>query len=273
MTPDDGFRQSVYRFHVYYQTRRILEEIQAPLPYDETWNAVKNSYDRKGYEKTCDEFGVSPNSDWRVHGLNWGLGRVYNYTAYSGYRPFADGVYDSSEMSFTQKTTLSILHVDYLKQDAAGADKAWKTFILNKSDGLTRPRVERLDDSIQTYVWSVLTAKVQIRTGILGTGSAFRAQTQFQTNVETAITSSVDLTSAIIRYQEVVQHARSEVNFSFGEGLVMTPGDILLRIGKIAGYNNNIIIATSEQHLGLNKGLNKSVAPPRRHKRHRRKGA
>ncbi|KAK3767703.1 hypothetical protein RRG08_022737 [Elysia crispata] len=26
---------------------------------------MENSYDRKGYEKICDEFGVSPNSDWR----------------------------------------------------------------------------------------------------------------------------------------------------------------------------------------------------------------
>ena len=41
----------------------------------------------------------------------------------------------------------------------------------------------------------------------------------------------------------------------------MAPGD-LLRIGKIVGYNNNIIFATSAQHLGLNKGLNKDAAPP-----------
>ena len=134
--------------------------------------------------------------------------------------------------------------------------------MLNKSDGLTRPGVERLADSIQTYVWSVLTAQVQIRTGILGTGAAFRAQTQFKTNVETAINSPVDAEAAIIRYQDVVQNASSELNFSFGEGLVMAPGDLLLRIGKIVGYNNNIIVATSAQHLGLNKGLNKDAAPP-----------
>ena len=261
LTHDDGFPQSVYRFHVYYQIRRILEDMQVPLPYDETWNAMKNSYDRKGYEKICDQFGVSPNSDWKVSGLNWGLGRVYNYWYHNGYHPLDDREYNPSKMSFTQKTTNDILHVDYIKQDAAGADKAWKTFILNKSDGLTRPGVERLDDNIQTYVWAVLTAQVQIRAGIIDTGSAFRAQTQFQTNVETAITSPVDTQAAITRYQDVVQHARSEVNFSFGEGLVMAPGDILLRIGKIAGYNNSIIIATSEQHLGLNKGLNKGVAP------------
>ena len=222
---------------------------------------MKNSYDRKGYEKICDEFGVSPNSDWKVSGRNQGFGQAFNYFPDRGYCLIGDGEYLPGKMSFIQKAN-DDFHVDYIKQETDAVSRAWRLFMLNKSDGLTRPGVERLDDSIQTYVWSVLTAQVQIRTGILGTGAAFRAQTQFKTNVETAITSPVDLQAAIIRYQKVVQHARSEVNFSFGEGLVMAPGDILLRIGKIAGYNNNIIIATRKQHLGLNKGLNKGVSPP-----------
>ena len=50
----------------------ILEDIQAPLPYDETWNAVNNTYDRKRYEKICDEFGVSPNSDWTAESTSTG---------------------------------------------------------------------------------------------------------------------------------------------------------------------------------------------------------
>ena len=268
LTPDDGFLQSVYRFHVYYQIRRILEEIRAPLPDDETWNAMENSYDRKGYEKICDEFGVSQNSDWKVGGPNQGFGPVFYYWAIRGYikvidvhRKAPDGEYDPKEMSFTLPTQGLITHVDYIEQENDVVSRAWRLFMLNKSDGLTRPGVERLDDSIQIYVWSVLTAQVQIRKSILGTGADFRAQTQFKTNVETSITSPVDLEAAIIRYEDVVQNASSELNFSFGEGLVMAPGDLLLRIGKIVGYNNNIIIATSAQHLGLNKGLNKDAAP------------
>ena len=261
----DGFLQSFYRFHVYYQIRRILVEIQAPLARDRAWNAVNNPYDRGGYERICDEFGVSQHSGWKVSGPNQGLGRVYNYNAYSGYRPFADEEYDSRDMSFTQRTTNSVLHVDFIKQDAAGADKAWKTFILNQSEGFTRSGVERLNDSIQTYVWAILSAQAQIRTGILGTGAAFSAQKQFLANVEDAISSPVDLSSATSRYQDVLQYARSEVNFSFGEGLYMAPGDMLLRVGKVAGYNNLIIISTDAQRLGSNIGLNRHevpVAPP-----------
>ena len=231
---------------------------------------MENSYDRKGYEKICDEFGVSPNSDWRVSGPNQGFGPVFYYWVSRGYikvidvhRKAPDGEYDPKEMSFTLPTQGLITHVDYIEQENDVVSRAWRLFMLNKSDVLTRPGIERLADSIQTYVWSVLTAQVQIRTGILGTGAAFRAQTQFKTNVETAINSPVDAEAAIIRYQDVVQNASSELNFSFGEGLVMAPGDLLLRIGKIVGYNN-IIVATSAQHLDLNKGLNKDAAPQTR---------
>ena len=56
----DGFLQSFYRFHVYYQIRRILVEIQAPRPQDRVWDAVNNPYDRWGYERICGEFGAPP---------------------------------------------------------------------------------------------------------------------------------------------------------------------------------------------------------------------
>ena len=42
----------------------------------------------------------------------------------------------------------------------------------------------------------------------------------------------------------------------------MAPGDMLLRVGKVAGYNNLIIISTEKQRLGANIGLNKDAAPP-----------
>ncbi len=138
-------------------------------------------------------------------------------------------------------------------------------FILNKSDGFTRPRVKRLNDSIQMYVWAILGTQAQTHTGILGTGTAFDVQKQFLANIEDAISSPVDLPPAISRYQDVLQYACSEVNFSFGASLYMAPSNMLLCIGNMAGYNNLIIVTTDAQSLGLNSGLNRhevSVAPP-----------
>ncbi|GFS05150.1 hypothetical protein ElyMa_001192700, partial [Elysia marginata] len=150
LTTADNLLQAVYRFHAYYQIRRILEEIQTPLPQDQAWDAENNPYNRRGYERICNEFGISPNTEWKVSGPNQGLGQVYTYWTNNGYHPAGVGEYDPGEMSFTKRTTNSILHVDFIKQDSAGADKAWKTFILDKSEGFTRPGVERLNDSIRT---------------------------------------------------------------------------------------------------------------------------
>ena len=226
LSAKDPMIRSVYRFHVYYQVRRVLAELKALLPQDRAWDAVNNPYDRRAYERICNEFGVSAHSDWRVRGPNKGLGRVYIYATHVGYRPFTEeGEYRPGGMSFTKKTSNKSIHVDYIKQDAPNADTAWRTFILDRSKGFTHPGVERLNDSIRTYVWTILGAQTQTRTGILGAGTAFDAQKQFLANVEDAISSPVDLPSAIRLYQDVLQYARSEVNFSFGTGLYMSPSN------------------------------------------------
>ncbi len=105
-------------------------------------------------------------------------------------------------------------------------------------------------------MWAILGAQAQTHSGILGAGTTFHAQKQFMANVEDAISSPVDLPLAIRCYQDVLQYARSEVNFSFGTGLYMAPSNMLLRVGNVVGYNNLIIVATDAQSLGLNSGLN-----------------
>ena len=37
---------------------------------------------------------------------------------------------------------------------------AWTTFVLDKSEGFTQAGVERINDSIRTYVWAILGAQV-----------------------------------------------------------------------------------------------------------------
>ena len=41
--------------------------------------------------------------------------------------------------------------------------EAWTTFVLDKLEGFTQAGVERLNDSISTYVWAVLGAQAQAR--------------------------------------------------------------------------------------------------------------
>ena len=72
-----GFAKSMFMFHVYYQIRRIIFELKAPLPTDQSWNAFDNSMDLNAYEKICAEFNVDKNTDWRQKlDDNGGLGII-----------------------------------------------------------------------------------------------------------------------------------------------------------------------------------------------------
>ena len=120
---DRPLARSVFRFHTYYQVRRILDELQVPLPQDQAWDPFQNPYDRRAYERLCREFGVDPATDWRANGPNRGLGRVYSYWTNNGYHPVGNGEYDSSKMSFTRQTSNRYIHVDFIKQDAPNAER------------------------------------------------------------------------------------------------------------------------------------------------------
>ena len=58
--------RSIYRFHVYYHTRRILKILEIPLPYENTFNLYNNPYNHEMFIKICGEYGVSNDlTKWR----------------------------------------------------------------------------------------------------------------------------------------------------------------------------------------------------------------
>ena len=135
---------------------------------------------------------------------------------------------------------------------------AWTMFIPDKSEGFTQVGVERLNDSIRTYVWAILGAQAQRGSNILKAGTGLDAQKQFLANVEDAIASPVDIPSSIARYQKTLQYASSPLDFVFGLGLYLTPSDMALHPGNVQGYNKEIVIAGSEAANGHNSGINES---------------
>ena len=163
--------------------------------------------------------------------------------------------------SFTKTSNNNILHADCIKKEFD--DEGWSRFILNDSKGFTRAGIERINDSIRTYCWAILGSQSHTRTYILGTGTAFDAQKQFLANIEDAINSQVDLPSQIARYQNNLKHARSKVDFVYGIGLNMSPSSMELRSDSMQHYNNEIVIATNTQDLGLKNDINVNPVPPK----------
>ena len=65
----DNLIKSIYRFHIYYQMRRILHKLDCRIPGDYEFSKYNNSYNENSYYKICDEYGVNKNylfirGDW-----------------------------------------------------------------------------------------------------------------------------------------------------------------------------------------------------------------
>jgi len=148
----------------------------------------------------------------------------------------------------------------YLKQ-SADANGGFVDFMLDQTMGFTHAGVERLNDSIRTYVWAILGAQDQERTPILGSGTAFTAQKRFLANISTA-TEQAEETS-VTKYQNVLQYACGKLDFVVGEQLYMCPSDMLTLLSThISGYNNEVLVATKDMAPRQNRDLNAEKLPP-----------
>ena len=54
----------------------------------------------------------------------------------------------------------------------------------------------------------------------------------------------------IERYQGVLEHALSKVDFSVGIGIYMLPSNLNLNIGQTKGYNNEILVSNADMKIG-----------------------
>ena len=70
--------------------------------------------------------------------------------------------------------------------------------MLEKSDGFTRAGIERINDSIKTYIYCLYGAQVQTRTSKIGQSSTtLDAQKQFIKNFEDAIFANLSIPDSL----------------------------------------------------------------------------
>ena len=255
----ENLLSSVFRFHLYYQTRKILQEMSCPIPGDEIFNPTDNHINLSSFQKLCNEFNIK--GDFRFKGGDsGGLGTMYNYFPRTVYRPEyhhagynrVKGSYDPNKDKFNiSNTTFEYLKIDYIKQDAA--IEGWKQFIEETSDGFTKAGIVRLDDSIRNYVHCILGSQAQTRANI---SKSPETQQYFIDLLEENIKSMFSIPESITQYQDAISKTNVKIDYVISQGLYMIPSDLILKIGTLVGYNNNIVVATKNMKIGRNDMVN-----------------
>ena len=236
--------RSVYRFHVYYQIRRILNRLEIPLPFENSFNKYNNPYNHEKFIKVCKEYGVGDENE--------------------------DS--DENKVSDEKKDSWDLMKWRNQKYFSTCQSRVWETFrpgmsyinensfsrwIIEKLDGITRPGIEKLSELVRDYAYLILTSQTSTRSQIIGFGaSEFDAQRVFLNTLENIVVRRVDIPEDKLRFQKVLQYARSKVDFVIGEKMYMIPSNMNLRIGKIKNYNNKILESKSYFKLGINKKIN-----------------
>ena len=130
--------------------------------------------------------------------------------------------------------------------------------IFTQSKVFTRKGIGKISRSARAYFSLVLTSQVQARSSIVeNSASAVDAQQLFKSTFKALINEDYSISTVIDRYQGVLEHALSKVDFSVGTGIYMLPSNLNLIIGKTVGYNNKTLISNTNMKTGSNKDINK----------------
>ena len=217
---------AVYRFYVYFQIRLMLHELSISLPHEDGFSKVKNFYIKSAYCSTCDDYGVDPTETWM----------------------YGDWFY---------KTDFAIFGHNVKVTEKSPSDDLTR-WIITQSKGFTRNGTEKISRSVRIYVYLVLTSQVQARSSIVGNSEpVVDAQQGFKGMFKALINENNFIGIDIERYQGVLEHALSKVDFSMGIGIYMIPSNLNLSIGKTKGYNKKILVSNTGMKIGSNRDINK----------------
>ena len=111
---------------------------------------------------------------------------------------------------------------------------------------------------MRAYAYLILTSQFKTKSSIVGnSSSAVDAQQVFKSTFKVLINEDYSIATDIKRYQGVLEHALSKVDFSVGIGIYMLPSNLNLNIGKTKGYNNKILVSNTDMKIGSNRDINK----------------
>ena len=247
--------QGFLKFHVYFTIRRVLYELGVPLPDESAFSQMNNVYGKSAFSALCNEFGVT-SPDFRFkRGRNHGMGDVFvdgdNMDIYNSTSYWPRRVYLFSDEGATPRKGNKITDIHNLN-----GNKQYSWFVPSSGIGLTRRGMGRINRSLEAFVYCVLGAQVNIRSGIVGSsGGAVEAQQEMMKLFESAVIEE-NLATSVQRYQLAVQEAKLRLDLAIAPGIWLMPSNLVINTESIVGYNNELQKASDRMQFGVNLSVN-----------------
>ena len=186
---------------------------------------------------------------------NHGLGSVFEYFTNSGYfkTPYK---YPSKTAKFEDEGGRASDGnlVPYIENTEAR--NQYEYFICPISHGLTSAGLGRINQSIESFCYSILGSQVNVRSSIAGSqGSSIETQREFLSLVEDAIRNP-DISKSVQRFQLAIESAKVRLNLAISPGTWILPSKMVVNTESVVGYNNKLKKATSFMKIGVNSDLN-----------------
>ena len=136
------------------------------------------------------------------------------------------------------------------------ARNQYEYFICPISHGLTSAGLSRINQSIESFCYSILGAQVNVRSSIAGSqGSSIETQREFLSLVEDAIRNP-DISKSVQRFQLAIESAKVRLDLAISPGTWLLPSKMVVNTESVVGYNNKLKKATSFMKIGVNSDLN-----------------
>ena len=140
----------------------------------------------------------------------------------------------------------------------------YELFIARKSNGLTPLGQLLFQQSVESFVYSVLGSQAATRWPIVGQGAkSLQTQVEFKKIVHDTIIED-DQTITIGNMRKAIADTHVILNTAISPGMILIPGDLIILTEKIPGYNNILTVADTTMKFGLNDKVNKEpkrIAP------------
>ena len=85
---------------------------------------------------------------------------------------------------------------------------------------------------------------------------SLECQQNFVDLLESNVKSLFSIPESIRKYQDAISNTNVRINYAVGIGLYMIPSNLVLQVGVIQKYNNNLVIADDSTEIGENEDIN-----------------